>query len=288
MPRIRTIKPKFWDDIKLSKISRDARLLFIGIWNFSDDLGVIVAEPVWIKSKVFPYDKLDQDQLENWLKELIGKKFIIPITYQEELFFYIRTFDRHQQINKPNHSDICIDKQVLSKIIEQSRNNHGTITDLERIYTEPLQGGKEGKGKEGKGREPEHINPLHGIYQKSWLEYSKILNGQSKSLTEQKFDVWKEFVDFIYERDFTDLFASKFISPIDFDKIVSDGFTRDKWEIVLKKILSTGVKPEHNLFFRIPEFIGYSEKGKLGNDDLSEYEKKLNADREKYRTKKHE
>ncbi len=157
MPRIRTIKPKFWDDIKLSKISRDARLLFIGIWNFSDDLGVIVAEPVWIKSKVFPYDKLEPQQFENWLNELISKKFIIPISHNDELFFFIRTFDRHQQINKPNHSDICIDKQVLTKLIEESRNNPVSIPEISLIDTVSIEGGKEGKGKEGssKGKEGE-------------------------------------------------------------------------------------------------------------------------------------
>lgn len=157
MPRIRTIKPKFWDDIKLSKISRDARLLFIGIWNFSDDLGVIVAEPVWIKSKVFPYDKLEPEQFENWLKELIERKFIIPITNNDELFFYIRTFDRHQQINKPNHSDICIERELLMNIMEQSRNSHGLITETDSIITVSLQGGKEWKGKDSKGIVKERI-----------------------------------------------------------------------------------------------------------------------------------
>lgn len=154
MPRIRTIKPKFWDDIKLSKISRDARLIFIGIWNFSDDLGVIVAEPDYLKSKILPYDKLNEDQFENWLKELIDKKFILPITYNEELFFYIRTFDRHQRIEKPNHIDICIERQQLNILIN---NNHGTITEQSRNNPQPIEGGKEGKGiiKERKGKEGE-------------------------------------------------------------------------------------------------------------------------------------
>ncbi len=52
MARIRTIKPKFWDDTKLSKISRDARLTYIGMWNFSDDLGVTIKNTIWLKSKI--------------------------------------------------------------------------------------------------------------------------------------------------------------------------------------------------------------------------------------------
>ena len=57
MARIRTIKPQFWDDLKIGRLSRDARLLYIGLWNFADDLGVVIADPAWLKSKIFPYDK---------------------------------------------------------------------------------------------------------------------------------------------------------------------------------------------------------------------------------------
>jgi len=58
MARIRTIKPEFWDDEKLSLVSRDARLTFIGMWTFSDDYGVVKGASVWLKSKIFPYDNI--------------------------------------------------------------------------------------------------------------------------------------------------------------------------------------------------------------------------------------
>jgi len=34
MARIRTIKPEFWTAEQVMELSRDARLLFIGMWNF--------------------------------------------------------------------------------------------------------------------------------------------------------------------------------------------------------------------------------------------------------------
>ena len=38
MARIRSIKPEFWDDRKLAKrASRDARLLYIALWNLADE-----------------------------------------------------------------------------------------------------------------------------------------------------------------------------------------------------------------------------------------------------------
>jgi hypothetical protein len=159
MPRIRTVKPKFFDDAKLGKVSRDARLLFIGMWNFADDCGVILADPVWIKSKVFPYDKLEVNQLENWLKELESFNFIILISNNNENFYFIRTFNKHQRINKPNGDDIYIPIDCLSIILNELNINHGTITEQSRSNPTPSAGGEEGKGKERNSRGGEGIYP---------------------------------------------------------------------------------------------------------------------------------
>jgi hypothetical protein len=37
--RIRSIKPAFWTDEKINRLSNDAALFFIGLWNFADDYG---------------------------------------------------------------------------------------------------------------------------------------------------------------------------------------------------------------------------------------------------------
>lgn len=153
MPRIRTIKPKFWDDTKLSKVSRDARLLYIGMWNFCDDLGVLIGEPVWIKSKIFPYDTLSQEQFNIFLNELVIEKFIISIKNRGDNYIYVPKFNRHQKINKPNTDDIYIDKEALISIIEQSRFNHVLIHDEEVIDTVSIKGGKDSKGEDSKGKE---------------------------------------------------------------------------------------------------------------------------------------
>lgn len=133
MARIRTIKPKFWDDIKIGRLPRDARLLFIGLWTFADDLGVVIADPLWLKAKIFPYDQIQLQQLEAWLKVLEKTGFISHLTAGSESFYYLPTFSRHQLINKPNFEDVNIRKDLLdsllSEITDQSRNDHGSITD---------------------------------------------------------------------------------------------------------------------------------------------------------------
>lgn len=132
MARIRTIKPKFWDDAKIGKISRDARLLYIGMWTFCDDAGTIIADPIWLKSKIFPYDQIQLQQFNRFCNELLINGFISLFSYKEEKFYYLPNFSRHQVINRPNFEELNVPKEFiyneLPKITEQSVNNHGTIS----------------------------------------------------------------------------------------------------------------------------------------------------------------
>lgn len=101
------------------------------------------------------------------------------------------------------------------------------------------------------------------IYQQGYQHYKSLFNG--KSCTEEEYNKWKGFVDYVNANGkYHDLFKAKFVTPHDFAEIVKKhSFTKDKWDAVISKILSTGIKPEHDLKFRIPDFIGYAiEKGK--------------------------
>jgi hypothetical protein len=52
------IKPEFWSDEKLAALSLQARLIYIGLWNLSDDYGVVKGHPSWLKNSIYPYDDL--------------------------------------------------------------------------------------------------------------------------------------------------------------------------------------------------------------------------------------
>jgi hypothetical protein len=144
MARIRTIKPKTFDDSKLSKVSRDARLLYIATWCYSDDLGVILADPIWLKSKIFPFDQIQLNQFMKWLTELRESGFISLFSHKGEEFYYLPNFSKHQVINRPNYDDVFVKKTVLESILRNSLNIHGTISD----QSPPERKGKEITGKE--------------------------------------------------------------------------------------------------------------------------------------------
>lgn len=109
-------------------------------------------------------------------------------------------------------------------------------------------------------------------YHSTYENYKSVFNGQSAS--NEMFLEWKAFIDFIYENKYEDVFECKFISPQDFEKLVTkNNFKREVWDTTLKSILSTGIKPEHNLFFRIPQFMGYGKPG----TELKQDKKNINS-----------
>ena len=64
------IHPLIWEDPSFNKLSRDARLLFIGMISNADDEGYIRGDAGSLKRLVFGFDYLEVKEIENWRKEL--------------------------------------------------------------------------------------------------------------------------------------------------------------------------------------------------------------------------
>lgn len=171
MARIRSIKPKYWDDSKLKNISRDARLLFIGMWTFADDLGVLLADPVWIKSKVFPFDDLRPNELEKWIKEIENQSLIVSGSWHNEKFYHIKNFTKHQVVNKPNNSDVHIPKECISTTFVECKIVPVAITEYSGNGHVSIEGGKDRIGEDKKGYDIDTAKPK--MTEKEFLEFSR-------------------------------------------------------------------------------------------------------------------
>lgn len=97
------IKPEFWDDEKLARVSRESRLLFAGLWTYSDDFGVVKGNLGWLQSKIFPYDRdIKAAKFASWIEGLESNGFIIPFDADGEKYFYIKNFHKHQNVDHPS------------------------------------------------------------------------------------------------------------------------------------------------------------------------------------------
>ena len=103
MPRIRAIKPQFWIDEGLAEVCREARLLYIGLWNLCDDRGVFEYRAAKIRVQLFPYDAdITNGKMDEWLQELNISGHIIYFQENSKDYGYIPTFLKHQEIKKPS------------------------------------------------------------------------------------------------------------------------------------------------------------------------------------------
>ncbi|WP_249021955.1 DnaT-like ssDNA-binding domain-containing protein [Kluyvera ascorbata] len=149
MARIRTVKPEFWTDEKVVECSIPARLLFIGLFNFANDMGCLERSPKRLKMQIFPADSLDCEPL---IHELISHGLLTEYSVSDVCYLQIKGFLKHQKINRPSATKIPLppeftepkakkeEKRVTNQggLNEDSMNPQGELTD--------------GKGREGKGK----------------------------------------------------------------------------------------------------------------------------------------
>ena len=129
MARIRTIKPDFWTDEKLAECSRDARLLFIGTWNFADDEGRMEYNPKRLKMQVFPGDIIEVASL---VEELKRHALVIVYRVGHRDFLAIPNFKKHQRVDHPKASVIPAPVQEdslkdLRSVLKDSVNDPQTL-----------------------------------------------------------------------------------------------------------------------------------------------------------------
>lgn len=163
MARIRTIKPDFWTDPGITALSMAARLLFIGMWNFADDKGNLEAHPGKIKAQVFPSDNI---QVEPLIGELVKGNFVLQYEREEKTYLHIRTFLKHQKIDRPSKFALCPpfdepqggwpecegDSGRIRRGFGEGSAGEGNVGEVSEFR------GKDSKGKEGNRKEMEKFD----------------------------------------------------------------------------------------------------------------------------------
>ena len=126
--RIRTIKPSFWTDIKMSQLSEAARLTYIGLWCYADDDGVFAADPRLVKAALYPLDdNFTVLRVNDILSECSLRAHCILYEVAGEMYGYIPNFKKHQKINRKS---LCI----LPKLSEGSVRAHGVLSEHSNLF----------------------------------------------------------------------------------------------------------------------------------------------------------
>jgi hypothetical protein len=154
--RIRSIKPEFWESESLGRVSREARLLFIGLFSCCDDVGRARASSRLLASRLYPYDDDAFKKLPGWISELEKQGCIRLYQVDGEAYLDIPKWQNHQKIDKPSASklpsfdDVREDSRGFEKNSlgtgnrEREQGEESTTTVVPEITVQPLWGVKFG------------------------------------------------------------------------------------------------------------------------------------------------
>jgi hypothetical protein len=107
MPRIRTIKPEFWTSESVGRLPRDARLLFIALWNLADDSGRVRGSLPYLSGAAFPYDEDARSKIGGWIAALEKEGMIRRYAGTDgNAYLDIPKWATHQKIDKPSPSKL--------------------------------------------------------------------------------------------------------------------------------------------------------------------------------------
>jgi hypothetical protein len=106
MARIRTIQPDFARSPSMSRVSREARLLFVLLWTLVDDEGRCQAALDDLARVLYPSDSDASMYLLSWLDELEREDCIERYTIDDVDYLRIVHWHQHQRIYHPTPSHL--------------------------------------------------------------------------------------------------------------------------------------------------------------------------------------
>ncbi len=144
MARIRTLKPEFFLDETLAKVSPAHRLLFAGLWTLADKNGRLEDSPMRIKAQLFPYEEQPVDQM---LSDLDALGPIHRYQANGRRLIAIPKFGKHQRPH-PKEAETDIPEPPSREIKRQEINDSLSIPSSppgkgRSLGKESLDNGKE-------------------------------------------------------------------------------------------------------------------------------------------------
>lgn len=107
MARKRMIDPNIWQSEDFGKLSLLAKMVFIGLFSLADDEGRGRANPVYLKSTLFPYEEsMRSADITKTLFEISSNMSVIFYSYDGSDYYSLYNWNEWQKIDKPTDSKL--------------------------------------------------------------------------------------------------------------------------------------------------------------------------------------
>lgn len=128
MARIRTIKPEFWSDEKLSLLDDTTRLVFLGLVSFADDAGRLIDNVKTLDGLIFPNTDSTCGPALDTLARL--SRVIRYVSASGQPLLQIANWDKHQKVDKASKyvlpgPDVAVIERPIPP--EDSRDSRETV-----------------------------------------------------------------------------------------------------------------------------------------------------------------
>ena len=130
MARKRMIDPSIWQSEDFGKLSNLAKIVFIGLFSLADDEGRGRANPMYLKSNLFPYNEdMRSADIEKALLEISSNMSVIFYSCDGSSYYSLLSWDTFQKIDRPSQSKIPEYNENTMELLfdEHSTNNRRTI-----------------------------------------------------------------------------------------------------------------------------------------------------------------
>lgn len=103
MARIRSVKPEFWVDRSfVRKVpNRDARFLYMALWNLADEHARLMGDPAYVKGQAFPYvedDDLTPKVIDDLLDMLADAGRVVRYEVDGDPYLFLPRLAKHQRL----------------------------------------------------------------------------------------------------------------------------------------------------------------------------------------------
>ena len=106
MARRRMIDPNIWESEDFSSLSMMERLLWVGMFSLADDEGRGRASASYLNIKVFPYDRLDDEEIEKGINHIKDVMSVTLYRNGDKRYYQMDHWDEWQSISHPTPSKI--------------------------------------------------------------------------------------------------------------------------------------------------------------------------------------